>query len=150
MAFAGLRRLCYDHSIMALDPLEKDHLRRKMADRMGIFLESAKAVSCVSGHHYDELRPCELCQATHADELLVIKNRSGKKMIVAVACLKEMIRFQVVVDVEDLGRWLDKIKELRSESEKRKVGQQAARDEERKRLEKKVIVRKRPVTQGAS
>ena len=116
---------------------------------MGIFLESGKSVSCVSGHHYEELRPCDLCQTTHADDLLVIKNRAGKKMIVAVSCLKEMIRFQVT-DVEDLPRWLEKIKELRVEGEKRKVEQRAARDEERKRLEKKVIVRKRPAPQGAS
>ena len=133
-------------SIMALDPLEKEHLRRKMATRMGMFLESAKSVSCISGHVYDDLRLCELCQEVHADEILVIKNRAGKKLHVAVDCLKEMVRFKVT-DVEDLPRWLDKIKDLWVEDEKRKAAAAAQREEERKRLEKKVIVRKRPTAE---
>lgn len=127
---------------MALDPLEKDRLRKKMALKMGIFLESAMSVSCVSSHFYDELHFCELCQSTHAAEMLVIKNRSGKKMLVALSCLKEMLRFQVT-DVEDLSRWLEKLKELRAESERRKQERELAREAERRQLEKKVIVRKR-------
>ena len=128
---------------MALDPLEKEQLRRKMAQKMGIFLEGAKAVSCVSGHTYEQPHDCELCLTTHTDEILVIKNRSGKKMNVATSCLREMIRFQVT-DVEELPRWLQKLSELRADMEKRKVERDIARAEERKRLEKKVIVRKRP------
>ena len=128
---------------MALDPLEKDLLRWKMATKMGIFVEGGGTVSCVSGHYYEDLRSCELCQATHADELLVIKNRAGKKLHVAVPCLKEMVRFKVT-DVDDLSRWLDKIKDLRVEAGRRKIEQQEIREAERKRLEKKVIVRKRP------
>lgn len=130
---------------MALDPLEKEQLRRKMATKMGSFLEGAKIVSCVSGHTYEEAHYCELCQMTHTDEILVIKNRSGKKMHVASACLREMVRFQVT-DVEDLPRWLQKLSELRTDMERRKLEREVARAEERKRLEKKVIVRKRPET----
>lgn len=99
-------------------------------------------MSCVSGHVYDEPRPCELCATTHADEILVIKNRSNRKMHVAVPCLREMVRFQVT-DVEELPRWLEKMKELWAEHERRKAERAAQREEERKRLEKKVIVRKR-------
>jgi hypothetical protein len=127
---------------MALDPLEREHLRRKMATRMGIFLESGKTVSCVSGHVYFEPHACDLCQAVHALDILVIKNRSGKKMSVASPCLREMVRFQVA-DVEDLPRWLTKLSELKGEAERRKKEEAAQRIEERKRLEKKVIVRKR-------
>lgn len=126
---------------MALDPLEREQLRRKMALRMGTF-ESSRVVSCVSGHYYEEPHLCELCQNVHATELLVIKNRAAKKMLVAVPCLKEMVRFQVT-DVEDLARWLEKIKELEKEHAARKAEQAVQREEERKRLEKKVIVRKR-------
>jgi len=127
---------------MALDPMEKDQLRKKMALKMGIFLESGKSVSCVSGHYYDEPHHCELCGAVHADDLLVVKNRAGKKLQVAVSCLREMVRFQVT-DVEDFSRWLEKLKELRAESERRKVEREQLRQEERKRLEKRLIVRKR-------
>lgn len=128
---------------MALDPLEKEHLRRKMAAKMGIFLEGGVAVSCVSGHVYSEApHYCELCQSAHADEILVIKNRSGKKMHVAVPCLLEMVRFKVT-DVEELPRWLEKVKELRAEEARRRADQEEARREERKKLEKKVIVRRR-------
>ena len=115
---------------------------------MGVFLESSKSVSCVSGHYYDEPHLCELCLSPHATELLVIKNRAGKKMLVAVSCLKEMVRFQVT-DVEDLARWLEKIKALEKEAFARKEEQAAQRLEERKRLEKKVIVRKRTPSHGA-
>ncbi len=127
---------------MALDPLEKDQLRRKMATRMGSFLEAGPSVSCVSGHTCEEPGLCELCQRVHAEELLVIKNRSGKKLKVAAPCLLEMVRFQVA-EVEELPRWLEKLKELRSEAERRKAEAQRQRDEDRKRLEKKVIVRRR-------
>lgn len=127
---------------MALDPLEREQLRRKMALRMGAFLESSHTVSCVSGHYYEEPHQCELCQTLHANQLLVIKNRAGKKMLVAVSCLKEMVRFQVA-DVEDLARWLEKIKSLEKEHMVRKEELAVQRLEERKRLEKKVIVRKR-------
>ena len=135
--------------VMALDPLEKDQLRKKMATRMGVFLEGSKTVSCVSGHVYDEPRPCELCQRTHAEELLVVKNRAGKKLILSVDCLKEMVRFHVT-DVEDLSKWLEKIKTLRHEEAKRKEDDVKIRAEERSRLEKKVIVRKRVPAPAAS
>lgn len=127
---------------MALDPLEKERLRKKMALRMGIFLEGGKTVTCISGHTYWEPHYCELCQETHSDEILVVKNRSGKNLHVALSCLKEMIRFQVV-DVEELAAWLDKLKTLRVDMEKRKLEAEALRLEERKKLEKKVIVRRR-------
>jgi len=125
-----------------MDPLEREQLRKKMALRMGIFLESGNTVSCVSSHYYEEPHFCELCQSSHADEILVIKNRSAKKLRVASRCLMEMVRFRVT-EVEDLPRWLGKLSELRLESERRKKEQEQARQEERKRLEKKVIVRKR-------
>lgn len=109
---------------------------------MGVFLELGHTVSCVSSHYYTEPHACELCQTVHANEILVIKNRSHKKMHVGLTCLKEMIRFQVT-DVEDLTKWLGKLSELKVESEKRKEDELKAREEERSRLEKKVIVRKR-------
>lgn len=127
---------------MALDALEKDHLRRKMATRMGIFSQGNALISCVSGHYYFELHGCELCDQTHGNEILVVKNRAGKKLRVAVSCLREMVRFRVV-DVEDLPKWLEKLGALRVEAEKRRAEEQVAREEERKRLERKVIVRKR-------
>lgn len=115
---------------------------------MGVFLEGATSVSCISGHYYEELHACELCQTTHATNLFVIKNRAGRKMLVALECLKEMVRFKVT-DVEDLPRWLAKLSELQKEHEKRKLDKEEARKEERKRLEKKVIVRKRDPQQLA-
>ncbi len=128
---------------MSLEPKEKELLRRKMAERLRIFLEGGTTVSAVSGHHYPEQpHHCELCQSAHADEILVIKNRSGKKRHVAVPCLLEMVRFQVT-DVDELPRWLEKLKELRAETARRHAEQEEARREERKKLEKKVIVRRR-------
>lgn len=129
---------------MALDASEKDQLRRRMAVRMGSFLEGSLTVSCVSAHFYDDAHFCDLCQTMHSQDYLVIKNRANKKMQVALSCLREMIRFKVT-DVDDLPRWLTKLSELKSEHEKRKQGAVQAREEERKRLEKKVIVRKRPM-----
>lgn len=114
-----------------------------MATQMGIFLGGAKTVSCVSSHYYDELHGCELCGSTHTPDILVIKNRANKSMRVASSCLLEMVRFKVT-DVEDLPRWIQKLSELKVELEKRKLVQAAEREEERKRLEKRVIVRKRP------
>ncbi len=134
---------------MALDPLEKDRLRNKMALKMGIFMESGGSVTCVSAHAYDEQHLCELCNDTHAQEILVIKNRPGKKMLVGLGCLKEMVRFKVV-DVEELPRWIGKLGELKTENEKRKIETQKAREEERKRLEKKVVVRKRDPLKSAN
>lgn len=130
--------------IMTLDPLEKERLRRKMAVRMSMFLESGPEVSCVSGHYLDEPGLCELCLTPHANEMLVVKNRSGKKLKVALSCLKEMVRFQVA-EVVDLPRWLEKLKELKLDADRRKEQQEAARVEERQRLEKKIIVRKKDV-----
>lgn len=127
---------------MALDPLEKERLRRKMAARMQAFVEGTPMVTCVSGHCYEEPHACELCGDNHALDIFVIKNRGGKKMLVASSCLKEMVRFQVT-DVEDLPKWLEKLKELHSEMETRKEEAAKIREEERKKLEKKVIVRKR-------
>jgi hypothetical protein len=125
-----------------MDPLEKDQLRRKMATRMGIFLESGDTVSCVSGHYYFDLHFCELCQSTHTNDILVIKNRSSKKLRVAASCLREMVRFRVA-EVDDLTRWLTKLTELKNEAERRKKEEELLRSEERKKLEKKVIIRKR-------
>jgi hypothetical protein len=128
---------------MALDALEKDRLRRTMATRMGVFLEGSTQASCVSGHHCDEVAFCELCQNKHAEELLVIKNRGGRKMMkVAEPCLREMVRFKVV-EVDDLARWLEKLKGLRAEAAVRRAEQAKLHEEERKRLEKRVIVRRR-------
>jgi hypothetical protein len=128
---------------MAMDPLEKDRLRQKMATQMGIFLGGAKVVSCVSSHYYGEPQFCELCGQTHTEDIFVIKNRSGKKMRVGSGCLREMVRFQVT-DVEDFTKWLSKLSELKVDFERRKAEAEEQRQEERKRLEKKVIVRKRP------
>jgi hypothetical protein len=130
-----------------MDPLERERLRRKMALRMGMFLESSSSVSCISGHFYDEPHYCELCESVHSDELLVIKNRSGKKLRVALPCLREMVRFRVT-EVDELPRWIDKLGELRSEAQRRKEAQELARQDERRRLEKKVIVRKRAPSSG--
>lgn len=127
---------------MALDPLEKERLRRKMAARMQVFVEGTPLVTCVSGHCYDEPHACELCGETHTLDIFVIKNRAGKKMLVGSSCLKEMVRFQVT-EVEDLPKWLEKLKTLHSEMEVRKQEELKRREEERRRLEKKVIVRKR-------
>lgn len=129
---------------MSLDTLEKEQLRKKMAMRMQVFGEAVGAVSCVSGHVYFEPHPCELCQTDHADEILVVKNRSGKSMRAAVPCVKEMVRFRVV-EVEGLEKWLLKLKTLWTEAEKRVADELAVRDEERRRLEKKVIVRKKSI-----
>lgn len=127
---------------MALDAFEKEQLRKKMAVKMGIFLEGGPSVSCVSGHYYEEAYFCELCQTPHGNEVLVIKNRAGKKMHVAASCLREMVRYRVT-DVEELPKWLEKFSQLKAEFFKRKAEKEEARMEERKRLEKKVIVRKR-------
>lgn len=113
-----------------------------MAVTMGIFLESAKTVSCISGHVRDDVGECDLCGRTHALELLVVRNRSGKKMRVSLDCLKEMVRFQVC-DVEELPRWLDKLKEMKADAERRKQSAAEAREEQRRKLSKRVIVRKR-------
>ncbi len=127
---------------MAMDPLEKDRLRKKMATQMGIFLGGAQTVSCVSSHFYGEPQLCELCGHIHTDDIFVIKNRAGKKMRVSSTCLREMVRFQVT-DVEDFSKWLAKLSDLKVDFERRKAEAEAQRMEERKRLEKKVIVRKR-------
>lgn len=127
---------------MALDPLEKERLRRKMAARMQVFVEGTPMVTCVSGHCYEEPHACDLCGEPHAIDLFVIKNRGGKKMLVASSCLKEMVRFRVT-DVEELPKWLDKLKVLHAEMETRKLEAAKTREEERRRLEKKVIVRKK-------
>ena len=134
---------------MALDPLEKERLRRKMATRMQSFLEGAESVECISGHVNETPSDCELCGAKHASELIVIRNRSGKTLRVAVSCAKEMVRFQVA-DVEELPRWLEKLKDLHKEHEARKLRQAEEQTERRKRLEKRVIVRKRAEKGGDS
>ena len=109
---------------------------------MAGFVDPSGKVVCVSSHYYEGPRSCDLCQTDHGIEMLVIKNRAGKKMHVAVSCLKEMVRFKVV-DVDDLGRWLTKITELKASSEAKRLLELQQREEERKRLEKKVIVRRR-------
>jgi uncharacterized membrane protein len=125
-----------------MDALERERLRRTLATRMGMFLESTPKASCVSSHVYEEATLCELCGRVHAEEMVVVKNRSGRKMKVSLDCLLEMVRFRVV-DVEDLPKWLEKLKVLKVENEKRKLEAQKLREEERKRLEKKVILRKK-------
>jgi hypothetical protein len=127
---------------MALDPLEKDQLRRRMATRMQVIQEGGRSVTCVSGHFHEEPVFCDLCQAVHAQELLVIRNRANKNFHVAESCLREMVRFQVT-DADDLAKWIGKMKDLKIEHEKRKNDLERARDEERRKLEKKVIVRRR-------
>ncbi len=127
---------------MGLDPMEKDKLRRRMALKMQVFAEGQSKVTCVSAHYHDEPVYCELAEAKTSDsELLVVKNRSGKTMRAGLSSLREIIRYQIV-DVEDLEKWIEKLKELRQESVKRKQLELLAREEERKKLEKKVIVRK--------
>lgn len=125
-----------------MDPLEKEQLRNKMALRMGSFAEGATTVMCVSGHYYLEPQFCELCQSTHTNDIMVIKNRVGKKLKTSSTCLREMVRFRVT-DVEDFPKWLGKLSELRAEAERRDEAEKLKREEERKKLEKKVIVRKR-------
>lgn len=127
---------------MSLDPLEKERLRRKMAQKMAIFQESAPSVECVSAHYDAEPTYCDLCLTTHATELIVVKNRKNKKLRVALPCLKEMIRFKVT-DVLDLVKWIEKLRELKVDFDKRKTDQETERTEQRKLLEKKVIIRKR-------
>ncbi len=127
---------------MVLDPLEKEHLRKKMATRISMFLESQSIATCVSAHIYEEETFCELCQTTHTKDILVIRNRSGKTMKVALSCLKEMIRFRIV-EIDELPRWMNKLKELRIEAEKKKAEELQLMEEKRKALEKKVIVRRK-------
>lgn len=128
---------------MALDPLEKERLRRSMALRMGSFLEGAPSATCVSGHYYEEDRPCELCQRVHAKDVLVLKNRSGRKsMALAAECALEMMRYQVA-DIDDLPRWMDKLKELRADADRRRQELAAAREEQRKISGKRVILRRK-------
>ena len=125
-----------------MDALEKERLRRKMAIRMKAFQGSATGVSCVSGHWNAEEQPCDLCETAHGNEVLVIKNRAGKKYKVGAKCITEMVRFQVT-EVESLTRWLAKMPELKAETTRREEEQKLEREEERKRLEKRVIVRRR-------
>lgn len=125
-----------------MDPMEKDRLRKKMADRMRVMLEGGKAVVCVSAHYDENPGVCDLCQQKHVQEQIVIKNRANKRFHVAENCLREMVRFQVT-EADDFGKWLGKMKDLRADFEARKQEAQAKREEERRRLEKKVIVRKR-------
>ncbi len=116
-----------------------------MAQKMAIFQESAPSVECVSAHYDAEPTYCELCLTTHATDLIVVKNRKNKKLRVALPCLKEMIRFKVT-DVLDLSKWIEKLRELRLDYDKRKTNQETERTEQRKLLEKKVIIRKRTDT----
>ena len=126
------------------DALEKDRLRKKMAQKIGVFLEGAPSLSCVSCHIYSPNEPhfCDLCQNTHAEELFVVKNRSGKKMHVAVPCFKEMVKFRVV-DLDNLVKWLQKLEELKAEAIRREADAKKTREEQKKILEKKVMIRKK-------
>ena len=63
-------------------------------------------------------------------------------MSLASSCLREMVRFQVT-DVEDFPKWLAKISDLKNDVDRRKAAAEVERQEERQRLGKKVIVRKR-------
>ena len=113
-----------------------------MATQMGIFLEGGESIECISAHYYSDPSGCELCGRTHSQELLVVKNRSGKKMRADLSCVKEMIRFKVT-DVSELPRWMEKIKVLKKEEALRKEREAVEQEEQRKKLERKVIVRKR-------
>jgi DNA repair ATPase RecN len=116
---------------MPLDALEKDRLRKKMAQRMAIFLEGGTTVTCVSSHYYEEGQLCELAQIDEKyNEFLVVKNRAQKKMRVALTNLKEMIRFKIC-EVDELSKWLEKLKELKLAHEKRKEELVKIREEER-------------------
>jgi hypothetical protein len=53
-----------------------------------------------------------------------------------------MLRFQVT-DVTDLAKWVEKLKELRVEFERRKTEAEKKEADERRAREKKFIVRKR-------
>lgn len=127
---------------MALDPLEKQRLREKMALRMKAFTGVTPSVTCLASHWVETPHVCELCLEAHSNEVMSLKNRGGKKMVAAVPCIKEMVRFQVV-DVEDLEKWIARLPELKAEALKRIEEQNRLREEERRRLERKVIVRKR-------
>jgi hypothetical protein len=134
---------------MALDPLEKERLRRAMALRMAAFLDGAPNATCVSGHYYEEDRACDLCQRVHARDVLVLKNRSGRKsMVLAAECALEMMRYQVA-DIDDLPRWMDKLKELRADAERRREEAAAAREAQRKRYGKRVILRRKATDSSA-
>jgi len=140
-----IQKLIFDTNLISMDPLEKDRLRKQMARTMVVFLESASQATCVSGHLCEEVSLCQLCGRQHMEEMLILKNRAGKKISADSSCVLDMVRFKVV-DVVDLPKWLGKFKELRVEAEKRKAELLKQREEERKKLEKKVIVRKRPPT----
>ena len=127
---------------MVLDALEKQRLRKKMALRMSAFLGNSRELVCVSGHWYPSPQFCELSQTSEDNEMMVVKNRAGKKMKISVTSLRDMIRFQVV-EAKDFERWLEKLPALKLESLKREESALKEREEERRRLEKKVIVRKR-------
>lgn len=129
--------------------MEKDQLRRRMATRMHTFLEAGSTVTCVSAHYSDVPAVCELCQQAHANEMVVIRNRAGRNFHVAPHCLREMLRFQVA-DVLDLPKWLEKLKDLRLEFERRKQEAQLKEEQARRSLEKKVIVRKRPAAMACA
>jgi len=128
---------------MALDPMEKDLWRKKMATRMHVILEGGKSVVCVSGHYHDTPTDCDLCLQTHSIEQIVIRNRANKNFKVAESCLREMVRFQVT-EAEDFAKWLEKMKGLRADFEARKAVLQSQQEQERRLLEKKVIVRRAP------
>jgi len=132
-----------------MDPLEKERLRKTMAVRMGTFSDPTHPVVCVSSHFYHDEYGCDLCQRTHAHEILVIKNRAGKLLHVSLDCLKEMIRFRVI-DVVDIAKWIEKLRVLKTDAEQRRLEAEEQRSNERKKLEKKVIVRRRSSSGVAS
>lgn len=126
---------------MALDPLEREHLKRRMAVRMQVFQEGDPHVTCISAHFVDAPAYCDLAEMVVDCEVMVIRNRSGKTMKVSLSSLKEMVRFKIA-DVQDLEKWLEKLKELKHEAHRRREQEAIERVEERKRLERKIIVRK--------
>ncbi len=130
-----------------MDPLEREKWRRQLAVRMGVIQEGGPSVACVSAHYYDAAAFCDLCQQKNTVELLVIRNRAGKNFGVAPACLLEMVRFQVV-DAVDLGKWTLKLKALRQDHEDRKAEFEKTQLELRRKMEKKVIVRKKDASSG--
>jgi len=70
---------------MALDPIEKTYCDERWPNEWGSFWRAVLTVSCVSGHFYFEPHFCDLyVRHRNADEILVIKNRAGKKLQVSV------------------------------------------------------------------
>ncbi len=124
-----------------MSDLEKEHLRQAMARRMQAYLQGG-ACACVSAHVETELRECDLCNREHAQQFFILKNRVHKKWLVEPKCLLDMVRFQVV-DVPDIERWVEKLRQLQQLEEARLKQLEHEAQERRRRHESKVIVRRK-------